>query len=147
MVEISRDGTRVYWTNSLYSTWDNQFYPDGVPGAEVMAIANPGGGLELAKDYWVELPGRVPRAPDPARRRRLLDGFVLLSIGLNGSGVDWTVAGALARGHRERPLPRGESRMGWPLAVSAGMMEKSPRGACGGALRRSRPVICSRCCS
>ena len=35
MVEISRDGKRVYWTNSLYSTWDNQFYPDGVPGAEV----------------------------------------------------------------------------------------------------------------
>ena len=53
MVEISRDGKRVYWTNSLYSTWDNQFYPDGVPGAEVMAIANPAGGLELAKDYWV----------------------------------------------------------------------------------------------
>jgi methanethiol oxidase len=28
MVEISREGKRVYWTNSLYSTWDNQFYPD-----------------------------------------------------------------------------------------------------------------------
>ena len=56
MVEISRDGKRVYWTNSLYSTWDNQFYPDGVPGAEVMAIANPAGGLELAKDYWVSFP-------------------------------------------------------------------------------------------
>jgi selenium-binding protein 1 len=52
MVEISRDGKRVYWTNSLYSTWDNQFYPDGVPGAEVMANASPSGGLELAKDYW-----------------------------------------------------------------------------------------------
>ena len=50
---ISRDGKRVYWTNSLYSTWDNQFYPDGVPGAEVMANANASGGLELAKDYWV----------------------------------------------------------------------------------------------
>jgi methanethiol oxidase len=51
MVEISRDGKRVYWTNSLYSTWDNQFYPDGVPGAEVMANANASGGLDLAKDY------------------------------------------------------------------------------------------------
>ena len=56
MVEISRDGKRVYWTNSLYSTWDDQFYPQGVPGAEVMANASPGGGLELAKDYWVSLP-------------------------------------------------------------------------------------------
>ena len=37
MVEISRDGKRVYWTNSLYSTWDDQFYPDGVPGAMVKA--------------------------------------------------------------------------------------------------------------
>ena len=56
MVEISRDGKRVYWTNSLYSAWDNQFYPDGVPGAEVMAIASPNGGLELAKDYFVSFP-------------------------------------------------------------------------------------------
>jgi hypothetical protein len=56
MVEISRDGKRVYWTNSLYSTWDNQFYPDGVPGAEVMANASPSGGLELAKNYWVSFP-------------------------------------------------------------------------------------------
>jgi selenium-binding protein 1 len=56
MVEISRDGKRVYWTNSLYSTWDNQFYPAGVPGAQVMACASPSGGLELAKEYWVTFP-------------------------------------------------------------------------------------------
>ena len=56
MVEISRDGKRVYWTNSLYSTWDNQFYPDGVPGAQVMARTDPGGGLALAADYWVAFP-------------------------------------------------------------------------------------------
>jgi selenium-binding protein 1 len=56
MVEISRDGKRVYWTNSLYSTWDKQFYPKGIPGAEVMAIAGSGGGLELSEDYWVEFP-------------------------------------------------------------------------------------------
>ena len=30
MVEISRDGRRVYATNSLYATWDDIFYPDGV---------------------------------------------------------------------------------------------------------------------
>src|SRR5579859_6291323 len=48
MVEISRDGKRVYWTNGLYSTWDDQFYPQGIPGAEVMANVTPGGGLELA---------------------------------------------------------------------------------------------------
>jgi len=32
MVEVSRDGRRVYLTNSLYSSWDPQFYPDGVGG-------------------------------------------------------------------------------------------------------------------
>ena len=56
MVEISRDGRRVYLTNSLYRTWDEQFYPQGIPGVEVMANANPKGGLELAKDYWVSFP-------------------------------------------------------------------------------------------
>ena len=30
MVEVSRDGQRVYATNSLYGSWDDQFYPDGV---------------------------------------------------------------------------------------------------------------------
>jgi selenium-binding protein 1 len=30
MVEISRDGRRVYFTNSLYGAWDEQFYPGGV---------------------------------------------------------------------------------------------------------------------
>jgi methanethiol oxidase len=30
MVEISRDGTRVYLTNSLYAAWDDIFYPEGV---------------------------------------------------------------------------------------------------------------------
>jgi methanethiol oxidase len=30
MVEISRDGRRVYVTNSLYAVWDDIFYPQGV---------------------------------------------------------------------------------------------------------------------
>jgi len=30
MVEVSRDGRRVYVTNSLYGAWDLIFYPDGV---------------------------------------------------------------------------------------------------------------------
>jgi selenium-binding protein 1 len=56
MVEISRDGKRVYWTNSLYSTWDTQFYPEGVPGAMVKADVGAKGGLKLDKDFWVEFP-------------------------------------------------------------------------------------------
>jgi methanethiol oxidase len=30
MVEVSRDGRRVYVTNSIYGVWDDIFYPDGV---------------------------------------------------------------------------------------------------------------------
>src|SRR5437868_4013582 len=32
MVEVSRDGKRIYFTNSLYTPWDAQFYPDGIQG-------------------------------------------------------------------------------------------------------------------
>ena len=32
MVEISRDGRRVYFTNSLYGAIDEQFYPEGIDG-------------------------------------------------------------------------------------------------------------------
>jgi len=56
MVEISRDGKRVYWTNSLYSTWDDQFYPGGVPGAMVKAEVGPNGGLTLDEAFWTEFP-------------------------------------------------------------------------------------------
>src|SRR5215472_3220145 len=30
MVEVSRDGKRVYFTNSLYGSWDEQFYLEGI---------------------------------------------------------------------------------------------------------------------
>ena len=56
MLEISRDGKRVYFTNSLYSTWDDQFYPDGMPGAMVKVNVDPAGVMALDEKYWVEFP-------------------------------------------------------------------------------------------
>ena len=56
MVELSRDGHRVYLTNGLYRSWEDQFYPDGMPGVEVMADVGPNGGLELNKNYFVSFP-------------------------------------------------------------------------------------------
>jgi hypothetical protein len=57
----------------------------------------------------------------------LLDGFVLLSIGLNLTEADWTAAGlwlaVVASGLYHGVNPG----MGWPLAVSAGLMERSSR--------------------
>ena len=55
MLELSLDGKRIYWTNSFYSTWDNQFYPGGIPGVQVMAHVGKRG-LEFANDFWVEMP-------------------------------------------------------------------------------------------
>ncbi|OLE81594.1 MAG: selenium-binding protein, partial [Acidobacteria bacterium 13_1_20CM_2_65_9] len=43
MVEVSRDGRRVYFTNSLYQSWDEQFYPDGVRGWIAKIDAKPDG--------------------------------------------------------------------------------------------------------
>jgi hypothetical protein len=82
MVEISRDGKRVYWTNSLYSTWDDQFYPDDEGGQMVMANVGENGGLELDKDFYIEFPEGLSQPPDPAGRRRLLDRQLLLPVRL-----------------------------------------------------------------
>ncbi|AEB95719.1 selenium-binding protein [Metallosphaera cuprina Ar-4] len=52
MIEISRDGKRVYVTNSLYGTWDNQFYPEGLKGW--MVKLNADGGLTVDKEFLVD---------------------------------------------------------------------------------------------
>ena len=54
MVDISRDGKRVYVTNGLYSTWDDQFYPDLLEGWMIRVNANPNGGMELDPDFFVQ---------------------------------------------------------------------------------------------
>jgi selenium-binding protein 1 len=51
MVEVSRDGRRIYFTNSLYSAIDDQFYPDGMKGWMVRVNAKPEGGIELDEDF------------------------------------------------------------------------------------------------
>src|SRR5207249_10598491 len=45
MVEVSRDGRRVYFTNSLYGAIDPQFYPEGIDGWMVKLDAGPAGGI------------------------------------------------------------------------------------------------------
>ena len=54
MVEISRDGRRVYFTNSLYTPWDVQFYPDGIRSWMTKVNVQPEGGMELDRDFFVE---------------------------------------------------------------------------------------------
>jgi selenium-binding protein 1 len=57
MVEVSRDGRRIYFTNSLYAPWDVQFYPEGVRSWMVKVDADPSGGMRLASDFFLEFAG------------------------------------------------------------------------------------------
>ncbi|HLJ28018.1 MAG TPA: selenium-binding family protein [Candidatus Angelobacter sp.] len=54
MVEVSRDGRRIYFTNSLYAPWDEQFYPDGVRSWMVKLDAKEGGGLSIDPRFFLE---------------------------------------------------------------------------------------------
>jgi methanethiol oxidase len=54
MVEVSRDGRRVYLTNSLYSPWDAQFYPDGIRGWLAQIDARPDGTLADSPSFLLE---------------------------------------------------------------------------------------------
>jgi selenium-binding protein 1 len=54
MVEVSRDGRRIYFTNSLYSPWDEQFYPDGVRSWMAKLDAAPEGGFSIDAKFFPE---------------------------------------------------------------------------------------------
>jgi selenium-binding protein 1 len=60
MVELSRDGRRVYLTNSLYRTWDEQFYPEGVRGWLAKLDVNPAGGMKLDPKLFVQFDSMRP---------------------------------------------------------------------------------------
>jgi methanethiol oxidase len=64
MVEVSRDGKRIYLTNSLYGSWDDQFYPDGVGSwfAKIDTDPAAGGGLRVDEKFF-------PRGEDFRGRR------------------------------------------------------------------------------
>jgi selenium-binding protein 1 len=53
MVELSRDGRRLYASNSLYSSWDEQFYPEGINGWVAKLDINPAGGLAVDPNFFV----------------------------------------------------------------------------------------------
>ncbi|MGE5232243.1 MAG: selenium-binding protein SBP56-related protein, partial [Deltaproteobacteria bacterium] len=54
MVELSRDGRRVYLTNSLYTPWDEQFYPDGVRGWLAKLDVGASGGITFDPNFFLE---------------------------------------------------------------------------------------------
>src|SRR4051794_39517943 len=64
MLQFSFDGRRLYVTNSLYSTWDNQFYPE-LRSWLLRVNCGPDGGMQLDRDFFVDFhdrPGGAARA-------------------------------------------------------------------------------------
>ena len=53
MLQMSMDGRRLYVTNSLYSVWDNQFYPD-LQSWMLKIDCHPEGGMTVDDDFYVD---------------------------------------------------------------------------------------------
>jgi selenium-binding protein 1 len=53
MLQLSMDGRRMYVTNSLYSPWDNQFYPD-MRSWMLKLDCDPAGGMTLDERFYVD---------------------------------------------------------------------------------------------
>jgi methanethiol oxidase len=72
MLQLSLDGRRLYVTNSLYSTWDNQFYP-GLRSWLLKVDCDPDGGMEVDRDFFVDFHEREG-GPARAHEMRLQGG-------------------------------------------------------------------------
>jgi methanethiol oxidase len=72
MIQLSLDGRRLYVTNSLYSTWDNQFYP-GLRSWLMRVNCAPDGGMTVDPNFFVDFHDR-PEGPARAHEVRLQGG-------------------------------------------------------------------------
>ncbi|HET7034983.1 MAG TPA: selenium-binding family protein [Thermomicrobiaceae bacterium] len=76
MLQLSLDGKRLYVTNSLYSVWDNQFYPDlATRGSYLLQIDcdTERGGLTVNQDFYVDF-SQEPAGPARAHEMRYPGG-------------------------------------------------------------------------
>ncbi|RMF41498.1 MAG: selenium-binding protein [Planctomycetota bacterium] len=76
MLQLSLDGRRLYVTNSLYSPWDNQFYPAMAREGSYLVQLDcdtSKGGLTLNPDFLVDF-GREPQGPARAHEIRFPGG-------------------------------------------------------------------------
>ena len=76
MLQLSLDGKRLYVTNSLYSPWDDQFYPEIAKRGSTMLQLDcdtESGGLSLREDFYVDFGGGSD-GPIRAHEMRFPDG-------------------------------------------------------------------------
>jgi methanethiol oxidase len=76
MLQLSLDGKRLYVTNSLFSSWDNQFYPElAKAGSYILQIDcdTQNGGLKINENFYVDF-GKEPAGPARAHEMRYPGG-------------------------------------------------------------------------
>jgi selenium-binding protein 1 len=76
MIQLSLDGRRLYVTTSLFSTWDNGFYPEMKNGGGVMLMVDcdvENGGMKIRDDFLVDF-GKEPNGPARAHETRYPGG-------------------------------------------------------------------------
>ncbi len=76
MIQLSLDGKRLYVTTSLFSTWDNQFYPEirTKGGCMLMVDCDTGnGGMNINKNFFVDF-GNEPNGPARCHETRYPGG-------------------------------------------------------------------------
>jgi len=76
MIQLSLDGKRLYATTSLFSTWDNQFYPDMKRLGSCMVQIDcdtENGGLAINEDFFVDFHDE-PNGPARAHEMRYPGG-------------------------------------------------------------------------
>ena len=76
MLQLSLDGKRLYVTNSLLSTWDNQFYPQIAQEGSWMLqidVDTDKGGLSINEDFLLDF-GKEPDGPARAHEMRFPGG-------------------------------------------------------------------------
>jgi methanethiol oxidase len=86
MVELSRDGQRIYLTNSLYLAWDAQFYHEGLRGWAVKIDADPNGGMQLDPRFFLDFGEERPHQIRLQGGDSSSDSFCYPSDGANGKG-------------------------------------------------------------
>ncbi len=76
MIQLSLDGKRLFVTTSLFSSWDNQFYPKMSKSGGMMLIVecdNEKGGMKIREDFLVDF-GKEPNGPSRAHETRYPGG-------------------------------------------------------------------------
>ena len=76
MIQLSLDGKRLYVTNSLFSPWDNQFYPNIAESGSYMLqldCDNVNGGMKLNEDFMIDF-GAEPNGAARAHEIRFPGG-------------------------------------------------------------------------